>query len=184
MSYSILKSWLPLALVITGCCALVYGTVQQNYRLGLNDPQIQMAEDASGELARGVLPQSVVPAKMIDISSSLAPYVIVYDENLKPIAYSGTLEGEAPVPPKGVFDSAKQNQENRLSWEPQPSVRSAIVIRHYSGEKSGFVLAGRGMREVEKREIKLEIMVGIAWPVLLVGTFVLIAFFNILERRN
>lgn len=175
---------MPFALIITGFCALVYGTVQQNYRQSLNDPQIEIAEDASTELAKGALPQSVVPVKMIDIASSLAPYVIVYNENLKPVAYSGTLEGDAPVPPKGVFDFTKQNGENRLTWEPKADVRSAIVIRYYAGEHSGYVLAGRGMRQVEKREIKLEIMVGIAWLVLIVGTFVHITFFEIVRKRN
>ena len=39
--------WLPLGVAVTLVCALIYATVQQNYRQSANDPQIQMAEDAA-----------------------------------------------------------------------------------------------------------------------------------------
>ncbi|MDD4989240.1 MAG: hypothetical protein PHV42_02340 [Candidatus Pacebacteria bacterium] len=185
MKYSVVKSWLPFALIITGFCALVYGTVQQDYRQSLNDPQIQMAEDASAKLESGASPQLVVPTEVINISSSLAPYTIVYGDDGKEVAFSGRLDGNAIIPPLGVFDFAKQNGEDRLTFEPQAGVRSAVVVRYYNNAgHSGFVLVGRGMREVEKREVKLEIMVGIAWIVLLVSSFVLIAFLEFLTGRN
>ena len=71
----VLVSWLPLAVASTGMCLLVYATVQQNYRQSLNDPQIQMAEDAAKtEVMHGVTRSidTAVPGagKVIDIAHS------------------------------------------------------------------------------------------------------------------
>jgi hypothetical protein len=68
------------------------------------------------------------------------------------------LEGNLPTVPKGVLDSAKQNGEDRVSWQPAASVRVAAVIVSY---KDGYVLAGRNMREVEQREIQTEQLAGL-----------------------
>jgi hypothetical protein len=46
-----LKFWLPLAAAVTMLSGLVYIAVQQNMRIGANDPQIQLAEDAARALA-------------------------------------------------------------------------------------------------------------------------------------
>lgn len=71
-----------------------------------------------------------------------------------PIAGSGTLDGKLPTLPPGVFDFTRQNGQDGITWQPQPDVRSAIVVVHYNGLQSGFVLAGRSLREVEIREDK------------------------------
>ena len=84
LSY-VIKYWLPLAVVITLFSGLVYATVQQNYRQSANDPQIQMAEDAASELAFGGGPYGVLPRGNIDIAKSIAPFMIIYDENKNPI---------------------------------------------------------------------------------------------------
>lgn len=168
---NIFKSWFPLAIVITGLCGLVYSVVQQNYRMSLNDPQIQMAEDAAVALAEGADPTSL--QGNVDIGKSLSPYLTIYDDSAKPVASSGKLNGELPAPPQGIFDVARTKGENRISWQPQSDVRSAIVVVHYAGDKPGFVLAGRNMREVEERESKLLQMVGLSWAVLLLLTLII-----------
>ncbi len=174
--------WLPLAISVTGVCLLVYGAVQQNYRQSLNDPQVQMAEDAARALSAGAVPASVIPhgTPAVDIASSLSPYLAVYDDKGLMLESSATL-GNAPLPhpPGGVFDAALQNQgkdtsipgQNRVSWEPTPGLRSAIVTQHFSGTHSGFVVVGRNMREVEKREQQLANFVLVAWIALLATTF-------------
>ena len=171
----IFVAWLPLAVAIVGICALVYAVVQQDYRQSLNDPQIQMAEDAAQAVAHGEPLSSVVPAGNIDIGQSLAPYMIVYAENGKPVAYSGTLDGAAPVPPAGVFSYANEHGSDRLTWEPQPGVRTAIDIERVPGNV-GYVLVGRNMREVETRESDLEAMVGIGMIVILAASLVVKIF--------
>lgn len=180
--FHIIRIWLPLAVVTTGVCGLVYATVQQNYRQSLNDPQIQLAEDAARALMRGEDSFSLLPQTQIDIGASLAPYIIIYDEHMNPIAYSGTLNNEPPVPPPGVFAFTKAYGEDRLTWQPQNNVRTAIVMTHYrSPYGSGYVLAGRSMREVELRESKLGFTIGFAWMFILGATFIVQLFLEALE---
>src|SRR5438445_588354 len=80
--------WLPLAFCLTVLAGLVYVTVQQNFRQGANDPQIQMAEDAAAQLQGGAQAQAVVGAGKVDISRSLAPFLIVYDATGQQLASS------------------------------------------------------------------------------------------------
>ena len=164
-------SWIPLGIVIVGLCGLISVTVQQNYRMSLNDPQIQMAQDAATAISRGVSVSMVVPSVSIDIATSLAPFVIVYDDTGKPVAYSGTISGAVPVPPKDVFSYANEHGSDRLSWEPQPGIRTAIDVERIPGN-SGYVLVGRNMREVEARESDLTMIVGLGMIVLLLATFI------------
>ncbi len=147
-----LKYWLRIAIIICGLCGIFYVAIQQELRQGANDPQIQMAEDAAAQLAGGQQARDVVPAQKVDIATSLAPYIIIFDNTGKPIASSAQLNGQTPTIPSGVFDYVRQNGEDRITWQPQPGVRSAIVVTQFKGPNSGFVVAGRSLREVEIRE--------------------------------
>ena len=87
---------------------LAYATVQQALRQGLNDPQIQMAEDTAYALNNGATIDSVITGTKVEMSRSLAPFIDIYDSNGKPMAGSGLLNGQLPDYPKGALDSAKQ----------------------------------------------------------------------------
>jgi len=125
--------------------------------------------------------QSVVPTEKIDIAKSLAPYIIIFDATGKPIASSAQLNGQTPTIPSGVFDSVRQSGEVRITWQPQSNVRSAIVVTEFRGSNSGFVLAGRSLREAEKRIDGIGQIVLVGWGGILVVTFLAIV---ILLRRN
>jgi hypothetical protein len=86
------------------------------------------------------------------MSKTLGAWLTITDADGKPLASSVQLGGQTPVPPLGSLEYAKANGENRISWEPSAGVRSAIVIMPYSGEKPGYVIAGRSLVEVENRE--------------------------------
>ena len=175
LAKNILRHWLPPAAVTTLLCGLVYLAVQQSLRWGANDPQIQMAEDAAAALAAGGTPVSVLPAGQVEISSSLAPFMVIYNDTGQPLASSGLLHGAAPLLPPGVLDYTRQNNEDRISWQPETRVRVAAVVVAYGGAQPGFVLAGRSLREVEKRESQIEQITGIAWLVTLAVSLVLVA---------
>ena len=147
-----LKYWLLSAIIICGLCGIFYAIIQQELRSNADDPQIQMAEDAAAQLASGQQVQSIVPMQKVDIATSLAPYIIIFDNTGKPIASSAQLNGQTPTIPAGIFDYVRQNGEDRITWQPQPGVRSAIVVTQFKGANSGFVVAGRSLREVEIRE--------------------------------
>jgi hypothetical protein len=151
----IFRYWLVIAIVASGLAGLLYIAVQQAIRSAANDPQIQLAEDAATALDNGGTIQSVVPAREVDIATSLAPYIIVFNTNGKPVASSAQLNGQVPTIPPGVFDFVRQNGEDKITWQPQPGVRSAIVVVQFHGPTGGFVLAGRSLREVEQREDNL-----------------------------
>jgi hypothetical protein len=51
-----------------------------------------------------------------------------------------------------VLDYVRANGEDRITWQPEPGVRIAAVVTRFAGNDSGFVLAGRNMREAQKRE--------------------------------
>jgi hypothetical protein len=172
---NILRHWLPLAAVTTLLCGLVYLVVQQSLRWGANDPQIQMAEDGAADLAAGGTPESLLPVAQVEISNSLAPFMVIYKDTGEPLASSGLLHGTIPLLPSGVFDYTRQKGEDRVSWQPEPGVRIAAVVVAYNGTQPGFVLAGRSLREVEKRESQVEQITGIAWVVTLAGSLVVVA---------
>jgi len=144
------KYWLLVGIVIIGLWFLMAATMQQVIRQSTDNPQVQIAEDTATSLAAGQSVQSVIPANKVDIANSLASYVVVFDANGKPIAASGQLNGQMPTIPSGVFDSVRQSGEDRLTWQPQTGVRSAIVVTQFKGQNSGFVLAGRSLRESER----------------------------------
>ena len=159
-----------MAAIVTGLSGLLYAAVQQDLRQSANDPQIQMAEDTAAKLADGQQVQNVVPSEKVDIANSLAPYIIVFDATGKPIASSVQLNGQTPTIPSGVFDYVRQNGEDRITWQPQSGVRSAIVVTQFKGPNSGFVLAGRSLREVEIREDDIMHLILLGWIAILLVT--------------
>jgi hypothetical protein len=171
----ILKSWLVLALIATMFCGLAYVTVQQALRQGANDPQIQMAEDIAGQMEAGASAASVLPSSSVDLSRSLAPFVILFNGQGTQSASSAVLHGQSPQLPGGVLDYVRQHGEDRLTWQPEPGVRIAAVVTSYSGAEPGFVLAGRSLHEVEKRIGQIQLLCGIAWIATLGLGLILIA---------
>ncbi len=155
--------WLSVAVILTFIFAAIYGAVQQDLRQTANDPQIQIAEDAAAALTAGQTPQSVLPLKKVDLAKSLAPYIILYHENGVPFAASGLISGYFPTLPSGVFAYVKGHGEDRFTWQPRSGVRSAAVVVHYTGVQSGFVLAGRSIREIEWRETQIRNLVAALW---------------------
>ncbi|HEV2339179.1 MAG TPA: hypothetical protein VGT05_00235 [Patescibacteria group bacterium] len=137
--------------------------VQQDIRQSANDPQIQMAEDDARQLSNGQAPKTVVSNNTVDISQSLRPYTIVYDDKGNIIASSARLHGQMPQLPPEIFPDTKRLQEQHFTWQPKEGVRQAVVIDYFSAKTSGFVLAGRSIREVEKREDQIGLIAIIGW---------------------
>jgi hypothetical protein len=176
---NILKSWLPLAIVTTGLCGLVYLTAQQVLRMNANDPQIQMTEDTAAALEAGSSPADLLPERQVDIATSLAPFLVIYNDQGIPQISNGRLNGELPELPAGVFGYVKENGEDRITWQPEAGVRVAAVVVLYTGEESGYVMAGRSLREVEKRVDQLGMIAVVAWLAILIASFLIVAFLEI-----
>lgn len=150
-------------LLITILCGLVYVSGQQILRIGANDPQIQLSEDMASSIAAGKPIPDTVFTSPIDISKSLTLFFIVYDNTGRTLQSSGVLNGTIPSIPLGVLTYSKEHSQNRLTWQPRTGVREAIVVTHVNGGKGGYVLAGRSLREVERREDQLLFFTACAW---------------------
>jgi hypothetical protein len=170
---AVIRSWLPLAAVISLTCGLIYVSVQQIYRSNANDPQIQMAEDIARALADGQAPEGLLPAQRVDISQSLAPYVIIFDNNGGVVASNARLHGQVPEIPAGVLEYAGGRGQDRVTYQPEPGVRSATVTVAVPNGPGGYVLAGRSLREVEARVDRFGLMLGLGWLGSLAASLVL-----------
>src|SRR5579872_2241982 len=99
--------FMPFFVTITCGSLVIYTAVQQDLRIGANDPQIQMAEDAASALSSGQAFENVLPRDHIDISKSLAPYLIIYDNQGHIFSSSATLHGKPPQLPDGILNEAQ-----------------------------------------------------------------------------
>lgn len=173
---NILRQWLPLAAVGIVACGVIYVVAQQGLRIGANDPQIQMAQDGAAALAAGATPASLMGQGPVEMSQSLAPFVIVFDETGMPLASSARLHGRLPALPAGLLDYVREHGEDRVTWQPESGVRMATVIVHVPGGPGGFVLAGRSLLEVEKRIDQAQLLSGLGALAIAAGSLVVVAF--------
>lgn len=161
--HKVLRLTLPLALFSAVVFVGMYGAVQQNIRQSANDPQIQLAEDSAATFSNN---RVVMYPQPIDIAVSLEPFVMSFDKNGKPIYSSGMLDAKIPIVPSGVFTTTAQKGETRFTWEPKNGVRIAAVVVK---SKNGYILSGRNIREVEKREDVLGHEMLLGWMVSIIA---------------
>ena len=156
---------MTIAVIVTILSGVIYVTVQQSYRSGANDPQLQIANDIVNALKTHRSIDHLLPNDTIEISESLSSFVVLYDNNGNPIRSTATLDGQVPKLPKGVFDFTKRNKEDVFSWQPRKGVRMATVVEYVQSSDISFVAVGRSLQEVEKRESSLTLMVLLGWLV-------------------
>jgi hypothetical protein len=166
-------------IIITSICGLVYATAQQSLRQGANDPQIEYAEDGARSIKAGQS-ASFGPDK-IDLNKTLGVFLAVYDKDYKVIDSNAILDGALPQPPMGVFETAQGKGQYRVTWQPKKEIRLALVIVPVGNDAGQFVVAGRSLREVEKRENWTFQMAAAVWVILILVSFVAIVF---LDRKN
>jgi len=176
--------WLPLGVAIGGVLAVVYMTVQQQYRQNLNDPQIQIVEDVQRALLSGKQPQEVIPqGERFDAGKNLAPFTAIFDESGNVLESNATVNGEAIKIPAGVFEYARSHKENRITWQPRGDTRIAVVVRPVPIESGWFVASGRNMSEVEDREMQLTQTIALGLAATLLLTFVFEIIGDVYRRR-
>ncbi|HVZ57497.1 MAG TPA: hypothetical protein VG870_12605 [Chitinophagaceae bacterium] len=168
------------ALVITLLCGLIYVTVQQNYRMSANDPQLQQARDMARQLGSGRSLQSLVPSDSVDLRESLGLFRGIYDSGGKPIACNGYLEGKPAPIPAGVFTRAGSQGEDAVTWQPRRGIRMALVVEAARLPGTGFAVAGRSLAEVERRIDNLGWMVFLVW----LACLILIGLHGFLTHRR
>lgn len=165
--------WLTTVILVTGGAVLIDLTVQQNYRQGANDPQIQLAEDLGNQLKNQVVACNHL--RPTDITSTLAPFVDIYNTDGSPVDFClpavqnlasvGQINNHLPTLPSGVFNFARDHGSAHFTWQPTAGQRFAAVVSYYHGDNFGYVLAARNLRDVETREHSLDQIMLLAWIV-------------------
>jgi len=157
--------FLPLAVLATLLSGLVAVVAQQGLRTGADSPELQLAEDAAVALDAGAAPAAVTGGVAVDMARSLAPFVVGFDTAGHVLATGGRLDGADPAPPIGVLQHATSGTPNRVTWQPRDGVRIATVSVAWGG---GTVMAGRSLREVERRVDVTQQLVMLGWAATLV----------------
>jgi hypothetical protein len=129
----------------------VYAVAQNILRSGANEPQIQIAEDASFLLAHNAPMGPIVPEASVELLRNLGPFIQVYDEKGSLLDGNALLNGVSPKISKEDLLYTKQHGENRITWQPEAGTRIATIIFHYDGQNPGYVVSGRSLRETENR---------------------------------
>lgn len=172
----IVATTLSLLLVV----GFVYTAIQQNYRQNANDPQTQLAGDVAAMMSAGSLPKDALYTYVpqVDPSTSLAPFVTIVDSSGNVSATTMNLNGGTPLPPSGVLSAASTTHQNRVTWQPQTGTRIALVVQAYKHDNNtGYVLAGRSLKEVEVREDMLFWMAATtAVGVMAIGSFTALVY--------
>lgn len=153
---------LGLVAIITMIYGVMYVVIQQGMRQSANDPQIQLAEDTATSLNNGASTYVFTAAPKVDMANSLAPFVMIFDNNKQLQLTTAQLDNSNPVLPPGVLTNTTATNQNRLTWQPRKGVRVAAVVVK---SNNGYVLAGRNLREVEQRESNALDQVMIGWLV-------------------
>jgi hypothetical protein len=158
--------FLPLAVAATLLSGLVAVVAQQALRTGADSPQLGLAEDAARALDAGSMPAAVTGPVSVDIGRSLVPFLAVFDDGGHTLSTSGRLDGADPAPPIGVLEHAAAGAPNRVTWQPRDGLRLATVTVRWSG---GTVMAGRSLREVERRVDASQQLVALGWAATLIA---------------
>jgi hypothetical protein len=176
--------YLVFEVIISSFCLLAYVTVQQNYRTNADDPQIQIARDMKIKYSKSGLDSMSDAKEKFDISTSISPFYVIYDENAKPISSNALLYNKMPELPLGVFRSAKEKGEYKITWQPASGLRFATVVVHVSGKFNGYVMAGRSLLETEKRIKNLSLMTGLAWLITSVVVLILVIIYSRIKEEK
>jgi hypothetical protein len=175
----VVASWLPVAAGLTMLAFAGYGAVQQSLRGTADDPQLELARDAAMALDGGAVPSSVLQGATVDVSTSLAPWVVVYDAQGAPVASTATFQGNPPIVPDAARADAA-NGELTFTWQPRSDLRFATVVEPFT---NGTVVAGRSLQEVEIREQRTLEIVALGWLAALGAAFVgSVAAVSLLDR--
>ena len=156
--------WLPAAVAVSVAAGAAYGVGQNVVRSAANDPQLQLAQEAAGELSAGAQAASVATGPRVDLATSLAVETTVVDHAGTILAATGYLDGIAVRPPLGALAAATSEEPRVVTWQPRRGVRMAAVIVPYAGSSgSGAVVVARSLRVVEQRDTRLLTLVAVGW---------------------
>ncbi|MDB5265959.1 MAG: hypothetical protein JWM39_672 [Parcubacteria group bacterium] len=205
---------LPALVGITLLAGVAYVNDQQTWRMMANEPQEWIAQNAANTAAQQTsapvapidtitgtntpvlnpTPEDAAPLPAtaqgsqthIAIERDEAPYTILYNAKRDAVSGTGYLHGVLPQLPSGIFDAAAKAGVNRLTWQPEPGVRQAIVVLPITGGPltGGFVVAGRSLAYTEWQESQLTQRWILGWLASAIGILIISAIIAFLHLRR
>lgn len=179
---AIFKNWFGYAAVVSMLCGIIYIVAQQNFRMSANDSPYQLAQDAASQLNKTTgskqFPNAGTP---VEINESLAPWLLICDANGNALSNGALLDGKTPKLPQGVFDKAKKDGVNMVTWQPRPGIRQATVLVHTT---VGYtVVAGQSLSIAENHISMLGAQVIFGWMLSLVAMLVVVTVQEMMTRK-
>lgn len=171
------------SIIITIVFTTMYVVVQQVYRSGANDPQVQVAKDIVDRLTKNSSLTGLIPAETIDITRSLSPFYVLFNGDGNPVESSGRLHGSLPRLPVGVLKFTQEHLEHRLTWQPDKHERFAMVMMKVNNSQIATVAVGRNLREVEIRINRFVQMIFAGWVLSMLTVFAY-SIFNFYRKKN
>jgi hypothetical protein len=147
------RAWLAVVGTATLVLGGSYAMVQQSTRLSADDLPLTAAQTARQELQNDANAKEVVPTLKTDLRSDSSVFMIITDDSQHVVASSAMLDGQTPLPPRGVFSFTKQHGSDHFTWEPSPGVRMATRVVYFKSKNtgSGFIITGQSLRPYEDR---------------------------------
>ena len=154
-----LLRWLMPMAVATILFGTIYVVVQQLDRSQANDAPLRLASQVAAELREGQS-ATVNAQPHVDLSRSLAPFVVIENSQGVATAGSGYLRGSLVSLPTGVLSSAAKTGRDDVTWQPASGLRFATVTLKVGNQ---FVTAGQSLAPSEDRLGDLQLLVGFGW---------------------
>jgi hypothetical protein len=139
----------------------IYVVAAQLDRLSANDAPLRLASQVAAELREGQT-TTVNAQPHVDLSRSLAVFVVVEDAQGQASDGSGFLDGSLVSLPTGVLASAAKSGQDNVTWQPAAGLRFATVTVKVGDQ---FVSAGQSLKPSEGRTGTLQLLVGFSWLV-------------------
>jgi hypothetical protein len=147
--------------VATVLFGTIYVVAQQLDRQGANEAPLRLASQVAAELREGQT-TTVDAQPHVDLSRSLAAFVVVEDAQGSATSGSGFLKGALVSLPTGVLANAAKNGQDNVTWQPQAGLRFATVTLKVGDQ---FVTAGQSLKPSEDRDGNIQLLVGFGWLV-------------------
>jgi hypothetical protein len=166
-------------LAIAGTATLVlgaaYAMVQQSTRLSADDLPLNTAQVAKQELQGGSNAKDVIPTLKTNLGGDTSVFVIITDGTEHVLASSAVLNGQTPLPPKGVFDFTASHGTDHFTWQPANGVRVATrVIKYGQAPDDGFIITGQSLQPYEDRISKYTLIALATWLAVLAWSYLLV----------
>jgi hypothetical protein len=139
----------------------IYVVAQQLDRLSANDAPLRLASQVASELREGQT-TTLDAQPHVDLSRSLAAFVVVEDAQGQSSDGSGFLKGSLVSLPTGVLASAAKSGQDNVTWQPAAGLRFATVTLKVGNQ---FISAGQSLKPSEDRDGTFQLLVGSGWLV-------------------